>query len=332
LTPAAARSARRSQPQKILLERSGSEASVLVIGAAGVDIVGRLTENLVQGASSPAEIRSTYGGVARNVAENLARLGQPVTLLSVVGQDLPGEQLVSQAALTGMDVSRVVSSPDHPTSSYLAVLDKMGTKLYGLDDMRAIGALSSKIIRQNASLFKQASLLFIDANLSTGALRTIFSLAKSARLPICADPATASLAHRLLPYLSSIYMITPNAAEAAVLCGFPIQADSRKQTLQAAKHLVSKGVEIGIVALGEYGVCYATSETSGRIPALRTEVVDPTGAGDALAASVIFGLLNDIPLDDAVRLGVSAASLTLNYRGAVIPDLTLEKLYDHLLI
>ena len=57
---------------------------------------------------------------------------------------------------------------------------------------------------------------------------------------------------------------------------------------------------------------------------------DPTGAGDALTAAVLFGLLNDMPIDDAVRLGVAAASLTLTYRGSVIPDLSLEKLYDQL--
>jgi pseudouridine kinase len=332
LTPTAPRSNWRSQPKNKPFQANGPDAPVLVIGAAGIDIVGRLIEGLVPGASSPAEIRTTHGGVARNVAENLASLGQPVTLLTVVGQDRPGEQLLQQAASTGIDVSRAIISNDHPTSSYMAVLDKTGEMLYGLDDMRAISAISSETIRQNAELFKQASLLFIDANLSTGTLRTIVSLAKRARLPICADPATASLAHRLVPHLGNIYMVTPNIAEAAVLCGYPIQSVNRKQALEAAKYLVSRGVEISIVAFGEYGVCYATSETSGRVPALRTVVVDPTGAGDALTASVIFGLLNDIPLDDAVRLGVSAASLTLNYRGAVIPDLTLEKLYDHLVI
>jgi pseudouridine kinase len=84
--------------------------------------------------------------------------------------------------------------------------------------------------------------------------------------------------------------------------------------------------------LGQFGVCYATSDTSGQIPAIRTEIADPTGAGDAMTATVIFALLNDIPLDDAVRLGVSAATLTLRHPGAVLPDLSLEKLYDQLVI
>ena len=57
-----------------------------------------------------------------------------------------------------------------------------------------------------------------------------------------------------------------------------------------------------------------------------------TGAGDAMTAALLFGLLNDIELDDAIRLGVSAASLTLRHPGSVYPELSLEGLYDQLLV
>jgi pseudouridine kinase len=127
-------------------------------------------------------------------------------------------------------------------------------------------------------------------------------------------------------------MVIPNINEAAVLCERSIETPRRRWAIETAKCLVGQGVEIAIISLGEAGVCYATSEISGQIPAIRTEIVDPTGAGDAMAAAVIFALLNDIPIDDAIRLGVSSASLTLRYPGAVLPDLSLEKLYDHLVI
>ena len=77
---------------------------------------------------------------------------------------------------------------------------------------------------------------------------------------------------------------------------------------------------------------YATPETTGHIPAIRTRIGDPTGAGDAMTAAILFALLNDIELDDAVRLGVSAASLTLRHPGSVYPHLSLEALYDQLLV
>ena len=87
-----------------------------------------------------------------------------------------------------------------------------------------------------------------------------------------------------------------------------------------------------IVALAEHGVCYATPETSGFIPAVKTKVVDPTGVGDALSAATIFGLFNHMTLDESIRLGVTAATLTLRTIGAVYPGLTIDKLYDELMI
>jgi pseudouridine kinase len=307
------------------------EQPVLVIGAAGVDIVGRLKGDLHSGTSSPAQIRSSFGGVARNVAENIARLGQPVELITAVGNDPTGKQILEELALAGVGTSAVIHSNEHRTGSYLAVVNTRGELQYALDDMRAISALSAEYIREKAALFEQASLVFVDTNLSKDTLRAVFSLARRYRLPVCADPTSTSLAVRLQPHLSHLHLITPNIAEASILCGQTYPARPR-QAIDAAKCLVSQGVRIAIVTLAESGICYATSETSGHIPAIRTEIVDPTGAGDALSAAVIFALLNDISLDDAVRLGVSAASYTMRFRGSVIPHLTLEKLYDQLVI
>lgn len=304
------------------------ELPVLVIGTSGVDIVGRLRGELMQRTSNPAQIRTSFGGVARNVAENLARLGQAVRLVTVVGKDQSGEQLLHALSEAGVDVEHVLRSPQHPTGSYLAVINSSGELQFGLDDMRAASGLSAEHLRQCGELFQTSSMVFVDANLPKESLRVIFSLARRARVPVCADPTSKVLASRLLPYLSRLCLIAPNADEASILCGRTISPSNRREALDAAKCLVSAGVQTAIIALAEFGVCYATSETSGHVPAIRTTIVDPTGAGDALTATVIFSLLNDIPIDDAVRLGVAAASLTLRYRGAVVPDLSLERLYD----
>jgi pseudouridine kinase len=95
---------------------------------------------------------------------------------------------------------------------------------------------------------------------------------------------------------------------------------------------VTAGVKIAIITLAEEGVVYATADASGHIPAVATEIIDTTGASDALTAAVVFGLLNDIPIDESVRLGASAAALTLACSDTVCVDLSLELLYDHLLI
>jgi len=306
------------------------ESPVLVIGAAGVDVVGRVDAELQPGTSTPAKIRFSFGGVGRNVAENLARLGHPVRLVSAVGGGYFGEQLLHQISDAGVDSTHILRTLE-PTGSYIAVLSR-GEKRYALDDMRALKALTPAYLRENYALFKDASLLFLDANLPEPTLKTAFSLARRARLPVFADPTSATLAPRLEPYLSRLQMINPNSSEAAVYCNQSFTDADQQQAGEAAKFLVSRGVEIAIVTLAEFGVCYATSETSGFISAIRTEIIDPTGAGDAMTATLIFALLNAIPLDDAIRLGVSAASLTLRHRGAVVPDLSLERLYDQLVI
>jgi pseudouridine kinase len=305
---------------------------VLVIGAAGVDLVGRLKGELRMGISTPSQIRSSFGGVARNVAENLARLEQPVTLLTAVGEDAAGEQLTEQLAAAGVDVSAIQRIPDRPTGTYLAVVNNKGELQFALDDMRTSAAITPDYLTRQAGLFKNASLLFMDANSPAETIRKAISLARRAHIPICVDPTSANLAERFRPYLSRLFMITPNNAEAGVLCDRTIEPSKRRQAMEAARCLVGNGVQIVIITLAEFGVCYATSETAGYIPAIRTEIVDPTGAGDALTAAVIFGLLNEIPLDEALRLGISAAALTLQHPGAVLPDLSLEKLYDQLVI
>jgi pseudouridine kinase len=301
-----------------------ADLPVLVIGAAGVDIIGVVWGELQSRTSSPANIRISFGGVARNVAENLARLGHPVNLISVVGQDNNGNQLLENAREAGVNVEAVLRRKEYPTGTYLAVVNNAGEMQYGLDDMRAISALTPEYIYSIEEIFDQASLLFVDANIPKDTLRRVMSIARRKQLPVCADPTSQTLAR--------LCMIVPNYREAEILCDRRINPASRREALEAAKCLVGQGVEIAIIGLAASGVCYATSQTSGHVPALRTSVVDPTGAGDALTATMLFGLLNDIPIDDAVRLGVTAAALTLRHPGSVVPDLSLEKLYDQLVI
>ncbi len=83
-----------------------------------------------------------------------------------------------------------------------------------------------------------------------------------------------------------------------------------------------------MITLAEKGVVYAASDTSGHIPALTTNVVDLTGASDAMSAAIIFGLLNQFPIDEAVRLGAGAAALTLQSEETVLETLNLDQLYN----
>jgi pseudouridine kinase len=303
---------------------------ILVIGSASIDLKGHAKREVQRGTSVPGTVTLSYGGVARNVAENLARLGQPSILLSAVGDDTFGEHIIEYTGSAGVDVSRVIVSKECPSGSYLAILDQTGSKVAAVDDMAVIDLVTPAYLRKNHSLFKAAEMVVLDANLSPRTLSTAVRMAKEAGVPLAVDPASAGLAPRVRAYLQDIAVIKPDLAEAEVLCRHPIRG--RADATAAVQELVAAGVGIALISLAEEGVCYASARERGYMPAIRCEVVDYTGGGDALTATVVYGLVNHLPLDETVRLAVSAASLTLQCPETVCPDLSLERLYDQLSI
>jgi pseudouridine kinase len=309
-----------------------ADKSVLVIGAAGLDIVGRTVEMPEPKTSIPAKVRPSFGGVSRNVAENLSHLGLEVQMITAVGQDQFGWQLLEHAASAGVGIDYSIASEKRATASYLAVLDETGELNFAMYDMRVLETITPQYIKEHADLFAEADLVFVDANLGEKTLKAIFTQARKAKIPVWADAASHKVAPRLLPFLDQIYLLNANAHEASVITEVEVLTEERDSAMQAARKLINKGVHTAIIPLAENGVCYATQETSGHIPAMRTKIADPTGAGDALTATLIYGYLNDIEMEEALRLGVSAAALTLRHPGTVVPDLSLEKIYDQLVI
>jgi pseudouridine kinase len=129
------------------------DGSVIVVGGAGVDLIGRLDGDLRVGTSNPARIRTSFGGSARNVAENLARLGREVVLLTAVGEDQNGEQLLKQAQEAGVDVSQVLVTDEHPTGAYLGIVESNGVLHFALDDINATRAITPEYIRSLSDQF-----------------------------------------------------------------------------------------------------------------------------------------------------------------------------------
>ncbi|MBN1266462.1 MAG: hypothetical protein JXA25_13280 [Anaerolineales bacterium] len=307
------------------------EGPVLVLGSSGIDIIGRPDKELAPGSSSPGSLRFASGGVARNVAENLARLGMETVLITAVGDDPEGRNLLEKTAASGVDISHALIDPDVKTGAYLAVLDHKGALYIAIDSMSAASAIQPSYLQKFHNLFKKSSAVFLDANLSPRTLQSAVKLARRYNTPIAADPTSTVLAPRIKPLLADLWLITPNAVEAETLCPLAGPDELPSKTIASAKALVSAGVEIAIITLAESGLGYATVAQSGHVPAVYTEILDPTGASDALTAAVLFSLLNGIPVDEAARLGAAAASLTLRTTGSVVPDLSLELLYDQLL-
>ena len=307
-----------------------STAPVLVIGAASLDLKGHVAGLLYPGASNPGLVRRSVGGVARNVAENLARLGINVSLMTALGDDAIGQTVLRQAREIGIDTLPSLVVEGGRTGAYLAVFDSSGALTVAVDDLAVLEVLTPRYIHDRRKLIAEAAMVVVDANLSPAALETVFNITRKTGVRVCADPTSPMLAERLRPYVPQLTLTTPNSTEAEALTGLSIEDENDAQ--RAARYMVTLGTGLVVITLGEQGLAYATSDESGRLPAIRTKVVDRTGAGDALTAGVIFGLLNDLEPVETVRLGLAAATLTLKCAETVCPDLSLEKLYNQLVV
>lgn len=309
-----------------MISQKASSPSVVVIGAASMDIKARADGPLVPSTSNHGQVRLSIGGVARNVAENLARLGVPTVLLAAVGDDAFGLEIVQRTAAAGVDTGHLLVLPGQRSATYVAILDDSGNMVVSVDDMYICQAITPEFIRSKAGLLRQASMIVLDANLQPRTLSAILNLAKRAKVPVCIDPVSIDLAERVKERLCDYTIVTPNAQEAAVLCDAPV--NNLAQAEDAALKMVACGVKIVVITMGAEGLFYATAEGRGHIPAVRCHIVDATGAGDALTAGVVYGLINGLPIDECMRLGVSAATITLMSSETVSPEISLERIYE----
>lgn len=305
---------------------------VLVIGSAGIDVKGRLTAPLQLGMPNQGQVRNSVGGVARNIAENLARLEIDVILLSVIGDDTSGLRVLDECRAAGIDCTYMRIVPNKRTGTYMAFLKPDGELEASLSDFEIMDSLDADWLADHEDLFEDAQMVILDATVPESALKKIFEFAEKYKLAVCADPTTPTLAGRFCPYLDKLHLIVPNAFETDSLCGVGEPATDRESAINAARRLVTMGAEIAVVTMGEQGLAYADSSGVGFIRAIKTHVVDTSGAGDALTGAVIFGLLNNVGIDEAMRLGVTAAALTLQSTETVLPELNQELLYDRLAV
>jgi pseudouridine kinase len=305
---------------------------ILVIGATLLDTKGKPLAGLEPGTSNPAYIRSTRGGTARNVAENLGRLGADVLLISAVGKDLTGQQLIVQTAEAGVNVDHVVTIEGENTGVYMALLEDDGSLSVALDDVRVMEHITPDFLRQKEDLFRDATMIMMDGSLLPDSMQTIVELAQKYQVPLCADPSSARLAYKLRPFLPHLHLVVPNEVEAAELCEVDFGGYDPDISLDLAHMLVKLGVDNVVITLSDFGLDYAASDETGYIEANYSEMVDSTGTGDSVTAAIIFGMVNDLPPVQCIRLGAAAASLTLQTGETVVPDLSLDMLYDHLIV
>ena len=300
-----------------------AQPPVVVVGGANIDIKARSSAAAIAQTSNPGSTSTTPGGVARNIAENLARLGTTTQLIVALGRDQYGERLLTETREAGVLLDYVHRST-HATGSYTAVLDTDGEMLVAVADMTATDNLRPEHLRPARELILNAALLVLDGNLPAPTTEHLLDLAQTADVRVVLDPVSVPKATRLLPLLRAnrpIFAITPNRDELQALTGQDTTKDESLPNAAAVLH--NHGVQHVWIRLGAQGSLLSTQGAQPQLlTAAPTEVQDVTGAGDSMLAAFAHALLAGHSPTTAARYGHAAAALTVQSKHTVRPDLT----------
>lgn len=300
-----------------------SDASfVAVIGGANIDIHGKSNKALRGKDSNPGTVHTSAGGVARNIAANLARLGVDCRLITAVGNDHHGQMLMRLSRAAGVDTQYVHEIAAAPTSTYLSVLDVTGDMQVAIADMSIIDRLSAERLQQRQAMLQQSSLIVLDCNLPDDALAWLTGTFTDK--PIFVDTVSTTKAIRIRPYLHSIHTLKTSTIEAEALTG--MEARTQTQMRRIAGQLHTDGVQRLFITRGDKGVFYSSGGAQGvqKLPRDSREIHNAGGAGDAFLAGLAYAWLEDRALDDSIRFALAAADITLSHPASSSPVLTLD--------
>ncbi len=304
------------------------EIRVVVIGGANMDVSVSSKTPLLPHDSTPGEIHCNPGGVARNVAENLARLGINVNLISVVGDDLFGQRLAQATAQAGVNLGALHVLPDQRTASYMALHGPAGELSVAVNDMGILEALSPALLQTHEQLLGEVDCVVVDCNLGADSLAWV--LQNDTVAPVFVDAVSVSKCTRLLPHLAQIHTLKVNRLEAQALTGRAVT--SVDNAIHAGRQLHTMGVRNVVLSLGQDGACWC--DASGRVghkAALAVEIVNTNGAGDAMMAGVVRAHLAGKSLDQAVDWALACAQITLGSALANAPTLSVSTVQSQLL-
>jgi pseudouridine kinase len=296
-------------------------ARVIVIGGANVDIKGRVSGAFVGATSNPGEVTVSVGGVGRNIAENLARLGVTVSLLTVIGNDANGRLVRETTDAAGVDLSLTLTGPA-ATGTYLVILDRKGELQSAVNDMHNIEWLKPKHLEAVESKLSSADMLVADCNINAACLDWLCAFSARTGMRLMIEPVSVPKAKKLLTFKRAkpVFAVTPNKQQ--------LEALTREKDLHGAiARLHALGFENVVVHRGSKGA--VASSPDGLIEVAATaalDIADVTGAGDAAVAGLVAGILEGLSFSQSAALGQAAAAIKLASRDSVSAALSRDRL------
>ena len=281
---------------------------VTIIGGSVIDmfLFPHQTMNLHD--SNPGFLKKSLGGVGRNIAENLARLGVDTTLITPLGQDHYRQMILDQAKSIGLTMCPIAIVE---TPLYVSVMDEKGEDLIGVAVMDAITKLTTSEILRFEQKIDQADLLVMDTNLSEDVLAYFLERYKH---KVYIDAISGQKAIKLKNLLSKIHTLKVNLIEAKTLAGF---GDASIESIQKlGSYFIEQGIKQIYITLGEHGAFHANKDQVIFRQAPHVHIVGATGAGDAFFAGVIYAAVHQ---KDGLLYGMANAYYNLMDAHAVHP-------------
>ncbi|MGM0852383.1 MAG: carbohydrate kinase [Bacillota bacterium] len=303
---------------------------ITCIGGANIDRKLQLDGKLIAETSNPAKTEQSSGGVARNIAENLGRLGKQANLITVVGEDTEGSRLLSQTK-SFADVSASQRLLNESTGAYSAILDEEGEMLFALADMNIYESVDIGFVDKRWGLISSSEMVLLDTNFPEDVLKYIIRRCQTEGVPLTIIPVSEPKVLKLPTSLEGVSWFICNKGEAETYVGMTIETED--DYFKAAKAITKRGAERVVITRGYQGLIYYTTYKEARaVLPPKVEVADVTGAGDALVAGILFGYLKGSDTDGACRIGVICSSITLQSKFTVAPTLNktnLQQEFSH---
>lgn len=304
--------------------------TVVCIGAANVDKKIKTSHQLQPYTSNPVTSLTSLGGVCRNVAENLGRLGQDVVLLSVAGNDSEWAY-IKELSSPFMDTDAVVTIEGQSTGTYTALLDKDGEMYLGLADMSVYDCLTPEVLVKQTHYLQQAKCIVMDLNCPKESIEYICSFSKKHDIKLVLITVSQPKMDRMPNDLSAVNCLIVNKGETSAF--FEKELNSPESLEWAVKQWQNLGVSTVVLTDGGKRVLIADKTLQWfDVKTLDGKyIADVTGAGDSFSAAFIDSYLTpQQTIKDHVLAGMTNAYHTIQVPQTVRQNLTKEKLLEEI--
>ena len=287
-------------------------ANTVVVGVTFVDVKG-----FPNGAYNPqgrnlGTVKIVHGGVSRNVVENFANVGMPVSFASMMEDSAIGRDVARRLNNAGADLSFTTEVNDNGLGMWLVILDDSGNLAGSISRMPDLSVLENYIAVYGDEIVSHAENIVLEIDLNEHIASMILDLAERYHKKVYTIVGNMSVIMAHPEFVSRTDCFICNEIEATKFFGIDLTSYTPEEMLQflpGAAQLAK--IPSMVVTMGSHGSVYYDGHECGICPIFPTTVVDTSGAGDAFFSGTVMGLTRSLPLSESVRYGAKLASMTI---------------------